>query len=197
MTLSDVYATPRKPDGMVWDGISGGTIELFCGAAADLIRSRVRDAVNAELPGAGSAADWLIGETFEREIADICGLSGNWLQMNFEGPDLVAYGGFADETEWRWITPEASDTWSARLNTTTTGAPASWDIACDAPDQIAALGVIDVDVVYDDPVAAVGLDLSSIPDTAICNGWAYYPGLDGIAGVLVRLDVIGATPICP
>jgi hypothetical protein len=43
----------------------------------------------------------------------------------------------------------------------------------------------------------VGLELSPIPDEAICAGWAYYPGLDGIAGVLVRLDVTGAVPVCP
>ncbi len=34
VTLWDVYATPRKPDGTVWDGVESGTIELLCSAAA-------------------------------------------------------------------------------------------------------------------------------------------------------------------
>lgn len=182
---------------MVWDGVESGTLELVCSAAADEVRRRVRAAIDTQVPGAGSAADWLAGEAFERTIADVCGLATSWVQMRYEGPDLVAFGAFAEDLDWRWRTPEASDTWNARLNTTTTGGAPSWEIACDAPNQIAALSVIDVDLVFDDEVGAVGLDLSSIPDEAICNGWAYYQGLEGIAGVLVRLDVLGAAPVCP
>lgn len=197
VTLWEVYATPRKPDGSVWDGISSGTIELTCSAAADTVRHRVRNAVDAQLPYAGSIANQIVGDAFEETVAELCGLAGNWLQMNFEGPDLVAYGAYFHDTVWRWMTPEAPNTWAARLNTTTTGAPASWEFACDARDEVAVLRVIDVDLAFDDEVGAVGLDISSIPDETICNGWAYYSGLEGIAGVLVRLDVLDADAICP
>jgi hypothetical protein len=197
ITLWDIYVTPRRPDGMVWDGVSSGTIELFCAVGADYIRDRVRDAANSQLPGAGTLADQFVGDAFEETVAELCGVAGNWLQMNFEGPDVVAFGGYAEDTDWRWQTFEAPDTWLARSNVTTTGAPASWSIACDEPNRVGVLAVIDRDLVFDDDVGAIGLDLSSIPDAAICEGWGYYPGAAGIAGALVRLDVTGALPSCP
>ena len=82
-------------------------------------------------------------------------------------------------------------------STTTDGGPAGWALPCDTPNVVADLSVIDSDIAFDDPVGELGLDLSSIPDELICEGWAFYPGADGIAGVLVRLDVSGAIPVCP
>ncbi len=55
--LWDVYATPRKPDGSVWDGVGSNTIELVCSVAASEIRSAVTDAINGQLAGAGTFAD--------------------------------------------------------------------------------------------------------------------------------------------
>ncbi|MCB9592253.1 MAG: hypothetical protein H6719_05945 [Sandaracinaceae bacterium] len=194
--LWDVFATPRRPDGDVWDGVSSGTSELFCRAAADVIRARVRDAAVAELGPVGAIGDQLVGDAFEREVASLCGLAANWLQMAYEGPDLFAVGGFDFDTDWRWQTRTVQNSWAARLNTTTTGAAAGWEIPCDAPGYVAVLGVVDEDVAFDDEVGVIGLQLSTIPEQAVCDGWAYYSGAEGIAGVLVRLQVVGATPQC-
>lgn len=193
--LWDVYATPRKPDGRVWDGVTSGTIELVCAASADIIRRRVRDAAVAELgPGAG-IADRLVGEAFEREVASLCGLVGNWLQMAYEGPDLTAFGAFDYDTVWQWQSRVVQDSWAARLNTNALGTPVGWEIPCDSLGFVAVLDVIDQDIAFDDPVGTLLMNLA-IPDEIICDGWAYYEGVAGIAGVLVRLEVVGATPYC-
>ncbi len=116
--------------------------------------------------------------------------------MAYEGPDLFALGGFDFDTEWRWGTRTVQDSWVARLDTTTTGAPAAWDLPCDSSGYVGVLGAYDEDLAFDDDVAVVGLQLSTIPDGAIGDGWGYYPGAGGVAGVLVRLQVLGATPQC-
>jgi hypothetical protein len=195
VTLWDVYATPRRPDGDVWDGVEAGTIELICDIAAEQIRNRVRDAARAQLGGAAETVDQLVGDAFEAQVAELCGLAGNWLQMDFEGPDLAAFGAFDGDADWRWETIQVEDTWAARLNTTISGAPAAWEIPCDT-SAVAVLTVVDRDLAFDDDVATVGLDLT-VPDEVICDGWGYYEGADGVAGLLVRLDVLGATPVCP
>ncbi|MGE0791207.1 MAG: hypothetical protein AB7S26_36375, partial [Sandaracinaceae bacterium] len=57
----------------------------------------------------------------------------------------------------------AQDSWRARLSTTTNGGVAGWDFACRTPDVVGVLGVVEADLVFDDEVAVLGLDLSSIP----------------------------------
>jgi len=161
------------------------------------VRARVVDAVNSAAAGAGTFADRVAGDAFEAEVARVCGLAGNWLQMRYEGPDMFALGAYDGDVDWRWETCTDQDTWAARLNVTTAGQPAAWTVPCDSVGEIAALGVVDEDIAFDDDVGLVGLQLSTIPDQAICDGWGFYPGNDGIAGVLVRLDVVGARPSCP
>lgn len=195
ITLWDVYATPRRPDGDVWDGVSAGTIELACNAGAQLVRNRVRDAINVELPYAGTIADRLVGEIFQEQVAGLCGLAGNWLQMSFEGPDMFALGAFENDAAWRWQTIQVEDMWAARLNTTTAGGTASWEVPCDSTGYVGILRVVDSDLAFDDDMGSIGL-LLEYSDESICNGWGYYEGLDGIAGVLVRLEVFGAAQRC-
>lgn len=194
--LWDVYATPRKPNGEPWDGVSSSTIELVCSVAADRVRRGVREAIDGAAAGAGRLADNIAGDAFEAEVAELCGLAGNWLQMAFEGPDMFALGAFDTDAEWRWQSYQVEDSWAARLSQATDGLPSSWEIPCGSTSAVAVLSVIDADLAFDDDVGAVGLDLASIGDQAICDGWAYFPGADGIAGVLVRLHVLDGTSSC-
>ena len=143
----------------------------------------------------GRIADRLVGEAFEREVASLCGLVGNWLQMAYEGPDLTAFGAFDYDTVWQWQSRVVQDSWAARLNTNALGTPVGWEIPCDSLGFVAVLDVIDQDIAFDDPVGTLLMNLA-IPDEIICDGWAYYEGVAGIAGVLVRLEVVGATPYC-
>lgn len=194
--LWDVYATPRKPSGEVWDGVSAGTRELFCDVGADIIRRRAAEAATSYAGPVGTIGDRIVGDAFEEVVADLCGLATGWLQSNYEGPDLFAYGAFADDADWRWVTYAEQDSWAARLSTTRAGGPAEWQISCDDRWRTGQLYVIDEDVAFDDDVANLLIDLSSITDGDICDGWVYFEGAQGVAGLLFRLEVVGGVSRC-
>lgn len=194
-TVVAVVATPRKPSGEPWDGVSDGTQELLCDVLADFAREQI-------LARFGAAATVLdesdIAERVEGAIADLCGLAANWATARFEGPDMFALGGFGDEIEetplWRsYYTP---DSWSALTYDSDDGGFSGWDVPCDAAEGLVYLNVIDRDVAFDDPVGAFSLDLKRIPDDVICGGWGIVPGIEGLAAVLLRFDVLDVAPYC-
>ena len=197
VTLWDVYATLHRSDGDVWDGVSAGLIEMGCDLGAQLLRSKLKAAANVQLPGAGSLADELLGKKFQEEVADLCGLPLNWLQMRFEGPDLYAYGAYSGDAMAMWKTPAVQDAWNARLNVAESGAAAAWSFTCRDFAASAEVYVMDEDLVDDDDVGGLRFGPANMSDDDICNGWVWFEGYEGIAGILLKLDVLGAGQVCP
>lgn len=196
-TLWRVYATPRKPDGRPWDGPTSSTLDLICDLGAEELRTRVATALNVYLPGLGSGADELLGERFEQEVAGACGLVANWLTAGFEGPELFARGAFVTDMDWRWqSTVGAQDSWVGVVELATDGLPSSWEIPCGSTDQFIDVQVVDADLALDDPAGVSTFDLALTDPTAICDGWGYIAGEDGVVGMLFKLEVVDAVPIC-
>jgi hypothetical protein len=191
--LWQVFATPRRPDGAPWDGVTAGTRELLCEAAASFVRGQVESRLNMWTPGAGTAFDWFVGESFQQGVANACGVAGNWLQMRFEGPDIFASGIRGAAVTWN--TTAIQDSFRAP-NVGGTWTNAEWRGPCRSSTQI-QFSATDEDLAFDDPVeTSPAVTFANIRPAAICSGWAWLPGAMGLIGTLFRLEVQGATPSC-
>jgi hypothetical protein len=187
--LHTVYATPRKPSGEPWDGLSGRNQELACNVAADVVRRGVSaELASMALPAA--TFDRVVGGTFERVVRNLCGLGANWLQMQFEGPDM-----FATSSDWGQ-TRAVQDRWIADVNLTNTNAPTEWTYRCGTRQSLVRFDVVDEDIAFDDPVEQVTVNVASAPPAALCDGWAWKDGQSGLVGTLLRLQVDGSGQNC-
>ncbi|MDP3277218.1 MAG: hypothetical protein Q8Q09_18660 [Deltaproteobacteria bacterium] len=188
LQLWNAYATPRRPDGEPWDGVSGGTRELVCSLAASELRNRTAMYVSINLgPNTGALLDRYLGDAYERAVREGCGLAANWLQERFEGPDMFA-DGFTSEGASLWRTPEVQDRWIARLNLTDRGGAAAWQAPCSA-EPVAQVSVIDSDLAFNDPMATLRFTMPTRNPGALCDGWGYLPGDQGVIALLFKITV--------
>lgn len=192
--LWQVYATPHQPDGSVWDGLSSGTRELVCRVAGQALRQAVRYGLNDWVPGSGTTFDRYAGSTFQRIVSEQCGVGANWLQERYEGPDLFALGSTAGTSPFQtaaeqdaWQSPRAPQTWSTAV----------WRVPCGDASTPLTFEVRDEDLAFDDQVeGTTTFRAGEIPAQAICSGWGWLDGGDGLIGSLFRLDVSQAEQAC-
>lgn len=194
LQLWDVYAMPRTPSGDAWDGVSAGTRDLVCGAAAAFLTERLRDALNGQFPGSGVAFDAFVRDRVQSTLATQCGLGLGWLQERYEGPDMFARG--AEGGAMRWQTPAVQDQWRAPLRTTTTGAPATWTMPCGDVGTQSSMTVIDDDLALDDTMGTARFSLAQLTPQMICAGWVLFAPFEGVAATVMRVQVDGAGQNC-
>lgn len=195
LQLWQVYATPRQPDGSVWDGLSSGTRELLCGIAGRALRQAVRLGLNEWVPGSGATFDRYAGSTFQRIVAEQCGVGANWLQERYEGPDLFALGSTTGASPFQTLAEQ--DTWQAPRAARTPWSTAIWRAPCGDASTNLTFEVKDEDLAFDDQVErATTFRAGDIPPGAICSGWGWLDGADGLVGSLFRLDVSGGQQAC-
>ncbi len=197
LAVARVYATPRKPSGSPWDGIAGIS-DFVCPAAADQVRTALRDQLNNQRMGVGTTVDTIVGDAFHGVVASQCGTAIDWFLGRWEGPDMFAQlHNPATATSTVWRTPTENDSWEApRVGATW---PTAYvDIPCSALGAtLYGLDVRDHDPIPpDDPVGQIDFRGSEVSPHAICTGWAFHEGVDGLAGVLFTAHVTGGTQNC-
>lgn len=193
--LHRVYATPRRPDGDVWDGASLGTRELICRVAGAVVRRAVREGLNMWAPGSGQTFDRWVGGVFEAQVAQQCGVGLSWLQMRYEGPDMFAVGTFDSGAPWQTVAEQ--DTWTAPRAAGSAWSQAVWRVPCGDDSTVMGLDVIDEDIALDDDVErGIAFTAASIDPRAICGGWGWIDGTSGLVGSLFQLQVEGGNPSC-
>ncbi len=192
--LWQVYATPRQPDGSVWDGLSAGKREFVCGVAGQALRAAVRYGLNDWAPGSGTTFDRYAGSTFQRIVSEQCGVGANWLQERYEGPDMFALGSAPGSVPFQtaaeqdtWQAPRVAQSWSTAV----------WRVPCGDASANLTFEVKDEDLAFDDQVErSRSIRPVEIPPQAICSGWGWLDGADGLVGSLFRLDVSQAEQSC-
>jgi hypothetical protein len=195
LQLYQVFATPKQPDGDVWDGVSSGTQELLCRATSAVVRRAVTQGLSSWTPGVGVALDQFVGNAFQQGVAEQCGLAAGWLQMRYEGPDMFVQGGIG--TVSQWTTFAEQDTWIAPRASRAPWTQTVWRVPCRDSSQYIHYDVIDEDVAFDDDVERGTRILPmNITPEAICGGWAWKSGQSGLVGSLFRLQVSGGTQSC-
>ena len=193
--LHRVYATPRRPDGDVWDGVSLGTQELICRVASVVIRRAVREGLNMWAPGSGQTLDRWVGGVFQQQVAQQCGVALSWLQMRYEGPDMFAVGISDDSAAWQ--TPAEQDTWAAPRAAGSAWTQAVWRVPCGDDRTVMRFNVVDEDFALNDDVEqGPPFTAASIGPRAICGGWGWIDGASGLVGSLLQLQVEGGNPSC-
>jgi hypothetical protein len=196
LQVARVYATPRAPSGSPWDGIPGVT-DFVCSAASDRIRTALRDQINGARMGTGDLIDRLVGDRFREVVSSQCGTAADWFLGRWEGPDMFAnlYSP-ATATTNRWRTTTEDDSWEAP-RAGATWANAYVDVPCSAlgASQF-RLEVRDADVIGSDLVGNLTFRANEVSPRAICTGYAFHEGVEGIAGALFRASVTGATQNC-
>lgn len=189
-----VYATPRQPDGSVWDGLSAGKQELLCRVTGQAVRAAVRYGLNEWAPGSGTTFDQFAGSRFQSIVAEQCGVGLNWLQEQYEGPDLFALGSAPGAAPFQSVAEQ--DTWQAP-RVAASWSNAVWRVPCGDASTSVSYEVSDEDLAFDDQVETTTTFVpGAVPPQALCNGWGWLEGREGLVGTLIRFDVSQATQAC-
>ncbi len=191
-----IYATPRDPMGLAWDGIPGVT-DFVCNTSAERVRDALREQINGVRTGTGDTVDRAVGDRFREVVSTQCGAGADWFLGRWEGPDIFAQmysPPGAGSPLWRtstednsWEAPRAGATWSN----------AYIDVPC------ATLGVTqyrlavrDADVIGSELMGEMTFRASEVSPRAMCGGFAFRAGFQGVAGILFSTRVTGGTQNC-
>lgn len=197
LQVTRVFATPRRPDGNGWDGIPGIT-DFVCGASADRVREVLRNQINGIRMDVGDAADRVVGDAFRNVVATQCGAGANWFLGRWEGPDMFALMHSPDTAvSPRWRTSTENDSWEAPR------AGATWSNAfVEVPCAALATSSFRLEVRDEElfslwePMGQTSFRANEVSPRAMCTGTAFREGFGGVAGVLFRTTVTGATQNC-
>ncbi len=199
LRLARVFAQPVNPqNNQGWDAIPGIT-DLVCPAASDRIREALRDQINGIRMGTGDTADRLAGEAFRNVVSQQCGLGVDWIFGRWLAPDMFAILRQPPSSTSIWTTPTEDDSFEApRAGAMWPAERSTLRIPC------ATRGVTpySIEVRDEEPLSlwtSMGTTTfrgSEVTPEAICTGWAFREGFQGVAGMLFEVGIEGATPNC-
>jgi hypothetical protein len=156
----------------------------------------IRRLLDQQLPEASVPFDQFVGRAFEEEVARLCGLVSNWLQMRYEGPDMFVRGGLLAST-FRWNTSAEQDSWVAPRPVRAPWPQAVWRVPCRDRSTVMTYDVFDEDLAFNDQVeSGTRFVAANIEPEAICGGWGWLDGQEGLVGTLFRLQVQGGSQSC-
>lgn len=198
LRLARVFAQPVNSMNIGWDAVPGVN-DLVCPAASERIREALRDQINGIRMGTGDTADRLAGEAFRNVVAQQCGLGVDWIFGRWLAPDMYAILRQPPSSTSIWTTPTEDDSFEApRAGAMWPAERSTLRIPC------ATRGVTQYSLeVRDEELLSLWTSMgtmtfrgSEVTPEAICTGWAFHEGFQGVAGVLFEVGVEGATPNC-